>query len=538
MRVGQPGILAVLQAQQHARLSLLPPRGSLAVRSRLVHTVATAQGRGASAHYRRRALVHMRSASSSGQGSQGGTGAGGRRRGGTQWQQFKQFWRELRDRRLSKEMYYLRLMWRFGRIVVVGFSIFSLGKLQGSIEYAWNPEGFTKDMLRGSLSVDDDKTDMPVLPSNSKEAQRVMRVVSRLLKAAESILEERVASIKSERANAQLDQILTDRDADDWEMALTRLRSGKWTVVVVNNSSPNAYVTPMVPRHVFVHRGLLSPQVAASDAALAFVLGHEIAHTLLQHGEEAMNLELSVLVGTLALVGTLDPTGALSMAFEGLMGPMFKYMLTLPFSRHHELEADSLGMEICAKACYNPEGAQAFFKSLAKIEKKYGGGSNGWTTTHPRTEDRSELARELAVSDPVTHYHDHCIYASEFIKAKLRKSPLAMEAKQNSLLPGLKSLSAGPLKSKVDDTRLSVELSLPSAASTTEELDVYWLDYSGDPHFWASLNADTPEASCLPLNGAVFALVAHNFDVKGTFTATSSGVTWHAPVLYCIHTTI
>ena len=77
MRVGQPGILAVLQAQQHARLSLLPPRGSLAVRSRLVHTVATAQGRGASAHYRRRALVHMRSASSSGQGSQGGTGAGG-----------------------------------------------------------------------------------------------------------------------------------------------------------------------------------------------------------------------------------------------------------------------------------------------------------------------------------------------------------------------------------------------------------------------------------------------------------------------------
>jgi hypothetical protein len=50
--------------------------------------------------------------------------------------------------------------------------------------------------------------------------------------------------LRTSGANAHLDEILTDRAATDWEEALKRLRSGAWKVLVVNNSSPNAHVTP------------------------------------------------------------------------------------------------------------------------------------------------------------------------------------------------------------------------------------------------------------------------------------------------------
>ena len=182
-----PSLLKAKNMQRHATLhfSVLALQGSHAVCCRIVHTVSPVSA----AHHRRRALVHMRSASSSGHGSQG-EGAS------TQWQQFKQFWRNLRERKLSNKMYYLRLMWRFGRIVVLGSSIFLLGKVYGAMEYAWDPEEFTKEQLRGCISVDPGKEETPVLPEGSKEVQRVCRVVSRLLKAAEALLEERVDSIK------------------------------------------------------------------------------------------------------------------------------------------------------------------------------------------------------------------------------------------------------------------------------------------------------------------------------------------------------
>ena len=226
----------------------------------------------------------------------GFSGGGGHTQdlGGSKFDRWRKTWRQWRDRKLSTEAYYLRLVWRFCRLVVVGYSIFAVGKLHGSIEYAWDPVGSTKQAILGSISVDEN-ADRALLPTNSKEVMRVKRVVARLLMAAEQLLEERVASIKRSGANAELDEILEDCTAEQWETALQRLRSGEWTVLVVNNSSPNAFVTALVPRTIFVHRGLLSRGVGASDAALAFVLGHEISHTLLQHGDDSLTLKAAIL---------------------------------------------------------------------------------------------------------------------------------------------------------------------------------------------------------------------------------------------------
>ena len=418
---------------------------------------------------------------------------------------------------------------------VIGYTIYGIGYYVGGKDYAWDPEGFTKASLLNNLAVDADSADQAMLPTTSKESVRVSRVVARLLKAAEILLEERVQALQE---NDSPDLLLQHKTIEEWETALVRLKSGEWKVIIVNDASPNAFVTPGCPRHIFVHKGLLSKEVGASDAALAFVLGHEISHTLLKHGDDAMMLNLSLAVATLAIVGSLDPTGVLTLGVEMLIAPLLKYSLQRPFSRECESEADALGMEICAKACYNPEGAHAFFKSLAKLEALYGGGGpDGWTSTHPRTGDRDLAAKTNATTEAVTRYYQHCIYAATDIKRNLTASlsPLAASAQSQSALLGfngfarLSALFPHELKSRRDDARVSLTLSYPDS-SPTDQVDIYWLDYAGDPHFWTHLSGrDKKQASCLPLNGAVFVLVEpdETHTVRGCFTASTSGIDWH-----------
>ena len=378
-----------------------------------------------------------------------------------------------------------------------------------------------KAAISSSLDPDPGQEQTPVLPANSREHQRVRRIANRLLHAAEMLLEERVAAIKAEGANAGVQTLATDREANDWVSALQRLQSGKWTVVLVNNSSPNAYVTPLVPRHIFVHKGMLGKHVQATDSALAFVLGHEISHTLLAHGEESLYTQLGIMVGSLAAVASLDPTGVLSLGVEVCLHQMLKYAIALPFSRHHEAEADALGMEICAKACYNPQGAHAFFDALAKIEERFGGGANGWTTTHPRTSHRDHAAVEHAQTALVQQYLDHCVFAAADVKKKLRLSALSAAAQSSSMLPGV----PGSFKSRAGDLRLAVKVSR-THSSGKGPVDIYWVDYNGEPQLWTSLTSDE-EAACLPISGACFAVVdPHSHEALACFTATAAGVTW------------
>lgn len=201
-----------------------------------------------------------------------------------------------------------------------------------------------------------------------------------------------------------------------------------------------------------------------------------------------------------------------------------KYSVTLPFSREHECEADTFGMQICAKACYNPEGAHAFFKALSKIETKYGGEVHlGWTSTHPRTKHRDHAAQQSASTKTIINYFDHCIYSTADVKKKIHVSPLASRAHHTSRIGGLWGAKSALKSSKTEEHRVSVRV---LNKNEKEDVDVYWIDYGGDPHLWTSLSANQ-EASCLPMNGAVFVLVEpHTHDLRGTFTAHTSGVRW------------
>ena len=333
---------------------------------------------------------------------------------GTHWSRWQQY---LREGTLQPWQIRLRLFYRFTRMVVFGYTIFSVGKHVGAIEYAWDPVGFMRNQIRNAISVDVDKVHDPIRSSNSPEHKRCERIVGRLLQAAEIVVKERLEAAEAAEAEGdsapetklEFAPIASMSDSEDWALALNRLQSGEWTVVVVNNSSPNAFVTGMVPRVIFVHQGLMSS--TASDEELAFVLAHEISHSLMRHSLKGLEETALLLVTVMAVIASLDPTATLSLGAEMMVWPLLRYGISLPHSRHHESEADSLGLEISSKACYHPKGAHSFFTTLAALEQRYGGSSRKWSSTHPRTEDRDSAVLDLARSKVVAHNLEHCLHA-------------------------------------------------------------------------------------------------------------------------------
>lgn len=165
-----------------------------------------------------------------------------------------------------------------------------------------------------------------------------------------------------------------------------------WEFTVVNNSTPNAWALP--GGKVAINRGLLTE--LESEAELAAVLGHEIAHATARHG--AKNLERATLMqgGLQALGATLSNRewgdyvlGASAIGANVLLSR---------YSRSHELEADQVGIDYMVKAGYNPEAAVSLQEKFVKLS---GGNNSSWLeglfASHPPAQDRVEANRRHAL---------------------------------------------------------------------------------------------------------------------------------------------
>jgi predicted Zn-dependent protease len=141
-----------------------------------------------------------------------------------------------------------------------------------------------------------------------------------------------------------------------------RLEGYQWEFNLIEDKSVNAWAMP--GGKVVVHAGLLP--VAQTDAGLAVVMGHEIAHAFAKHGAERMTQGLIVEMGGMALSKALtkspEKTKNLFMQSYGI-GTQVGVLL--PYSRLHENEADRLGLIFMAMAGYNPEGAVTFWRRMA-----------------------------------------------------------------------------------------------------------------------------------------------------------------------------
>lgn len=152
----------------------------------------------------------------------------------------------------------------------------------------------------------------------------------------------------------------------------------KWEVNVINSKEVNAYCMP--GGKIAVYSGIIS-SLNLTDDELAAVIGHEMAHALREHSREQISQQIAT-DQALSIAGAL---AGLSSTQQSLAGTASQLVLTLPFSRTMEAEADVMGMELMARAGYNPEAAVNVWKKMANL----GGSSTPeLLSTHPSDSSR------------------------------------------------------------------------------------------------------------------------------------------------------
>lgn len=192
-----------------------------------------------------------------------------------------------------------------------------------------------------------------------------------------NVNEEQVLRVKK-IAFRLIDQVHVFRDdASDWN----------WEVNVQKSEEVNAYCMP--GGKIMVYSGIIE-KTDATDEELAAMIGHEIAHALREHGRERMSTAFVQQVGLIGFAAYLSGKDGNRLSKEvalqaaALGATLF---FALPNSREQEREADKIGLELAARAGYNPMAAVSLWRKMdalsdAKIPE--------FLSTHPSNENRIE----------------------------------------------------------------------------------------------------------------------------------------------------
>lgn len=162
-----------------------------------------------------------------------------------------------------------------------------------------------------------------------------------------------------------------------------------WEVHVLNSDEVNAWCMP--GGKIAVYSGMIN-KLKLTDAELAAVIGHEMAHALREHSREQVSQQVAADVG-LSVLSAL--TG--SAATADLGGKLTEVMFTLPNSRTHETEADRMGVELAARAGYDPRAAVTLWQKMGSLSA--GNAPPEFLSTHPsaasRTADLTRIAEQV-----------------------------------------------------------------------------------------------------------------------------------------------
>jgi len=165
-----------------------------------------------------------------------------------------------------------------------------------------------------------------------------------------------------------------------------RAKSWRWEVNLIGSKSINAFCMPGGKIAFFT--GIID-QLQLSDDECAMVMGHEMAHALREHARERIaktqGTGIALSIGA-ALLG-LGQAGDMA-ANVGTQ------LLSLKFSRDDETEADLVGLELAARAGYNPEASVALWEKMSRAKGGASGGSVSFLSTHPTGPDRIKRLQE------------------------------------------------------------------------------------------------------------------------------------------------
>lgn len=247
---------------------------------------------------------------------------------------------------------------------IPGYVLFPIGFFGGSVLYAYSyfqseaPFTKRKRLLATSLEWERRQGEIQyrqllkqyssdILPPNHRASVTVKRVGSRITSAAGNILSSGKYSKES--------------------------IGPPYTYTVVESNQANAFVLPN--NHVFVLTGIF--QYVRDEDDLAAVLGHEAAHNLCRHAGE--RISSNIFINVLARFSLLfDPSGFVYTIFL----PAAKLLHDLPHSRDHEIEADYIGLQLAAEACYDPSAAKRVFSAM-KEDNSNSTSPPEFISTHP-----------------------------------------------------------------------------------------------------------------------------------------------------------
>jgi predicted Zn-dependent protease len=215
-------------------------------------------------------------------------------------------------------------------------------------------------------------TNKVVSNTANKDAEMVTRVGQRISRAAENLLASKGLS--------------------------DEIKGYHWEYHLVDNKEANAWCMP--GGKIVVYTGLLP--YTQNEAALAVVMGHEVTHAILQHGNERMSQQLGAeLVGAGLQVAVASKPAETQNAFLTAFGLGSQVGVLLPFSRKHEYEADHYGLILAAMAGYNPQEAIPLWQRMEQA----GGGNRPpeFLSTHPAEGNRiNELKKWMP--EALTYY--------------------------------------------------------------------------------------------------------------------------------------
>ncbi len=159
--------------------------------------------------------------------------------------------------------------------------------------------------------------------------------------------------------------------------AIIREVGGNWEVVVFKDATLNAFALP--GNKIGVHTGLID--LVDNQDQLASVLGHEVAHVLAKHSNERMSQKMGAQMGVSLISAVATPQTALGQTAVSLLGVGAQYGVIMPFSRLHESEADIIGLDLMAKAGFNPAESVTLWRKMAQASQ--GAQPAEFLSTHP-----------------------------------------------------------------------------------------------------------------------------------------------------------
>lgn len=222
------------------------------------------------------------------------------------------------------------------------------------------------------------------------------------------------------------------------------MRFPTWKVYIIDDpTTVNACVLPT--GHIFIFSGII--KFANNEDQFAMILAHEMAHALLSHGIETVSYTQLVdfmVIATMAALWCIIPGDGLAIITQWFYGKFIDILLHMPYSRKLEKEADKVGMELAARACYDVREGVVFWNRMHVKDDILQPDQSipEWLSTHPSNKTRIEFldflvpkaleirsqegkCPDLPTKDPRAVIEEISALADDYVKAKKAGQNLA-----------------------------------------------------------------------------------------------------------------